>query len=239
MRSLPLIAVAAILAAILAAPLAAPLAAAPATPQYGRYGFDTAGMDRSVTPGTDWGRFANGDYLDHLVIPDDKASYGMFNVLRDLSQTRTRGIVEAAATNRAATGEVRKIGDYYASFMDAAAIEAKGLAPLQPQLAQIAALTNRDALAAMLGDMTDYLQENADCALLMFDGKPVSISLPPRITMGIIATEPVVRGQTASSSYKPATLESGARVMVPAHIDVGTRIVVNTEDGAYVERAKA
>ncbi len=92
--------------------------------------------------------------------------------------------------------------------------------------------------AAMLGDMTDYLQENADCALLMFDGKPVSISLPPRITMGIIATEPVVRGQTASSSYKPATLESGARVMVPAHIDVGTRIVVNTEDGAYVERAK-
>ena len=149
MRSLPLIAV----AAILAAPLAAPLAAAPATPQYGRYGFDTAGMDRSVTPGTDWGRFANGDYLDHLVIPDDKASYGMFNVLRDLSQTRTRGIVEAAATNRAAIGEVRKIGDYYASFMDAAAIEAKGLAPLQPQLAQIAALTNRDALAAMLGDM--------------------------------------------------------------------------------------
>ena len=92
--------------------------------------------------------------------------------------------------------------------------------------------------AAMLGDDAVWLQENAECKLLMFDGKPVSITLPPRVTMAITATEPVVKGQTASSSYKPATMENGARVMVPPHIDVGTRIVINTEDNGYVERAK-
>ena len=91
---------------------------------------------------------------------------------------------------------------------------------------------------AMIGDAAAFLQENAECALLMFDGKPVSITLPPRVTMAITATEPVTKGQTASSSYKPATVESGARVMVPPHIDVGTRIVINTEDSSYVERAK-
>ncbi len=92
--------------------------------------------------------------------------------------------------------------------------------------------------AAMIGDDVVYLQESAECAILLFDGKPVSIALPARVTMEITATEPVVKGQTASSSYKPATVVGGARVMVPAHIDVGTRIVVNTEDGAYFERAK-
>jgi putative endopeptidase len=132
---------------------AAPLAAAD-RPTYGDFGVDTAGMDRSVTPGNDWGRFANGTYEDHLVIPADKATYGMFNVLRDLSQSRTRGIVEAAAAADAPAGsETRKIGDYYASFMDAAAIEAKGLTPLAPRLAAIAALPDRAALAAMFGDL--------------------------------------------------------------------------------------
>ena len=92
--------------------------------------------------------------------------------------------------------------------------------------------------AAMLGDDAVWLQENAECKLLMHDGKPVSITLPPRVSMTITATEPVVKGQTASSSYKPATMENGARVMVPPHIEVGTRIVINTEDSSYVERAK-
>ena len=68
-------------------------------PTYGSFGFDTAGMDRAVTPGNDWARFANGTYEDKLVIPADKSTYGMFNVLRDLSQSRTRGLVEAAAAN--------------------------------------------------------------------------------------------------------------------------------------------
>ncbi len=90
----------------------------------------------------------------------------------------------------------------------------------------------------MIGDGIVFLQENAECKILMFDGTPITITLPTRVTMAITSTEPVVKGQTASSSYKPAIVESGARVMVPPHIDVGTRIVINTEDSSYVERAK-
>jgi elongation factor P len=92
--------------------------------------------------------------------------------------------------------------------------------------------------AAMLSDQANYLAENMECYLLMFNGDPVSIELPPRVTLEILETEPVVRGQTASSSYKPAKLANGARTMVPPHIEAGTRVVVNTEDGSYVERAK-
>ena len=92
--------------------------------------------------------------------------------------------------------------------------------------------------AAMLGDDAVWLQENSECSLLMFDGKPVTISLPPRVSMTIATTEPVTKGQTASSSYKPAVMENGARVLVPPHIEAGTRIVINTEDSSYVERAK-
>jgi len=92
--------------------------------------------------------------------------------------------------------------------------------------------------AAMLGDDANYLDENMQCHLLMFDGSPVAISLPQRVTLEIVETEPVVKGQTASGSYKPAKLSNGIRVMVPPHIGTGTRIIVSTEDGSYVERAK-
>jgi elongation factor P len=64
------------------------------------------------------------------------------------------------------------------------------------------------------------------------------MELPQRMTFEIVETEPVVKGQTASSSYKPAVLNNGLRVMVPPHIDAGTRIVILTEDNSYVERAK-
>jgi len=90
----------------------------------------------------------------------------------------------------------------------------------------------------MLGDMVAYLDENMDCILLMHDGKPVSIELPSKVTLEIAETEPVVKGQTASGSYKPATLSNGVRIMVPPHIEAGTRVVVSTEDGSYQERAK-
>lgn len=92
--------------------------------------------------------------------------------------------------------------------------------------------------AAMLGDDAAYLDENMECHLLMFDGKPVAISLPQRVTLEIVETEPVVKGQTASGSYKPAVLSNGIRIMVPPHIGTGTRVIVSTEDGSYVERAK-
>jgi elongation factor P len=66
----------------------------------------------------------------------------------------------------------------------------------------------------------------------------IALELPQKVTVEVMETEPVVKGQTASSSYKPATADNGVRVMVPPHIGVGTRIVVNTEDASYVERAK-
>ena len=90
----------------------------------------------------------------------------------------------------------------------------------------------------MLGDNAAFLQENMEVNLQIFNDVPVSATLPARITATISETEPVVKGQTASSSYKPAILDNGVRVMVPPHIDVGTRIIVNTEDNTYLERAK-
>ena len=90
----------------------------------------------------------------------------------------------------------------------------------------------------VLGDQAAYLQEGMACSLSIFDGRAVAIELPQRVTLEVMETEPTVKGQTASSSYKPAVLSNGVRTMVPPHIAPGTRIVVMTADGAYVERAK-
>ena len=92
--------------------------------------------------------------------------------------------------------------------------------------------------ADVVGDQAVYLQENMECILSMFQGTAVAIQLPARVTLEIVETEPAMKGQTASSSYKPAKLSNGARTTVPPHIGVGTRVVIQTEDGSYVERAK-
>jgi len=90
----------------------------------------------------------------------------------------------------------------------------------------------------MVGDAVDYLQPEMMVDLTMYEGQALSIELPPRVTLEIVETEPVVKGQTASSSYKPAKLSNGVKTMVPPHIEAGTRVVVSTDDGSYVERAK-
>jgi len=90
----------------------------------------------------------------------------------------------------------------------------------------------------ILGEQAIYLQEGMVCILSMFNGIPVAIQLPARVTLEVMETEPAMKGQTASSSYKPAKLSNGARAMVPPHIATGTRVVIQTEDGSYVERAK-
>jgi elongation factor P len=90
----------------------------------------------------------------------------------------------------------------------------------------------------IIGDQAQWLQEGSKVILSIFDGSPVAIQLPPRVTLEVVETEPAMKGQTASSSYKPARLSNGARVMVPPHISVGVRVVIQTEDGGYVERAK-
>ena len=90
----------------------------------------------------------------------------------------------------------------------------------------------------VVGDAAAYLQEGMTVKLSTHDVNVVSIALPQRVTLEVVETEPVTKGQTASSSYKPAVLSNGVRTTVPPHISVGTRIVVMTEDGSYSERAK-
>ena len=92
--------------------------------------------------------------------------------------------------------------------------------------------------AEVIGDGTNYLQPEMKVKLSMHEGVPVGIELPQRVVLEVVQTEPTVKGQTASSSYKPAVLSNGQRTMVPPHITAGTRIVVMTADGSYVERAK-
>ena len=90
----------------------------------------------------------------------------------------------------------------------------------------------------IVGDQAAYLQENMKVTLSTHEGVVLAIELPQRTTLEVVETEPTMKGQTASSSYKPALLSNGARTMVPPHIAPGTRIVVMTADGSYVERAK-
>lgn len=90
----------------------------------------------------------------------------------------------------------------------------------------------------VVGDAKVWLTDGLRCYVKTYQDAAIAMELPQKVTGEIVETEPVVKGQTASSSYKPATLENGVRVMVPPHISAGTRIVVNTEDASYVERAK-
>lgn len=90
----------------------------------------------------------------------------------------------------------------------------------------------------VIGDQAVYLQEGMIVKLSLFEGRPIAIVLPQRVTLEVTETEPVVKGQTASGSFKPAILSNGVRTMVPTHITVGTKVIVMTEDGAYAERAK-
>ncbi|MBM3643559.1 MAG: elongation factor P [Alphaproteobacteria bacterium] len=87
-------------------------------------------------------------------------------------------------------------------------------------------------------DQARWLADGMEVTLSLYEGAPVGIDLPQTVTLAVIEADAVVRGQTASSSYKPAIVEGGIRVMVPPHIGVGTRLVINTEDGSYLERAK-
>ena len=89
----------------------------------------------------------------------------------------------------------------------------------------------------VLGDSLPFLQDGMNVTIQTHEGEAIAVTLPEKVILEITETEPTVKGQTASSSYKPATLENGVRVLVPPFIDVGTKIVVNTVDCSYVERA--
>ncbi|MGB0630780.1 MAG: elongation factor P [Alphaproteobacteria bacterium] len=89
-----------------------------------------------------------------------------------------------------------------------------------------------------IGDPAAFLQDGMIVTAELIDGAIAGVRLPQHVTVEVIEADPVVKGQTASSSYKPSVVENDVRVMVPPHIEAGTRIVVNTEDASYVERAK-
>ena len=117
----------------------------------GGAGVDTASIDRAVVPGNDFYAYANGAWLASHDIPPDRAAYGTGAILEELTAKRTAELIAEAANGAAAGSEARKVGDYYASFLDQAAIAALGTAPLVPGLARIAAIEDRRGLAAALG----------------------------------------------------------------------------------------
>jgi putative endopeptidase len=115
-------------------------------------GVDLSGMDTSVAPGDDFNAYTNGGWIKATPIPDDKSSYGAGAILVDETRKRLLALIQESANAGSTVGEdARKIGDYYSTFMDEAAIESKGIAPLKPQLDAIAAIGDRHTLARVLG----------------------------------------------------------------------------------------
>ena len=115
-------------------------------------GVDLAGIDKSVSPGDDFFRYANGTWLKTTEIPQDRSSYGLDAKLAEEANLRTRSLLEEASKDSAPAGsDERKIGDYYAAYMDESAIEATGLEPLKKELESIAAISDRRALAEAAG----------------------------------------------------------------------------------------
>jgi predicted metalloendopeptidase len=115
-------------------------------------GIDTAGMDKSVAPGDDFNIYANGGWVKATPIPADKSRYGSGTILSDETRKQTRSLIEEAAKAGPGTNEtVRKVGDFYSTFTDEAAIESKGATPLKPQLDAFAKIADRHALARAIG----------------------------------------------------------------------------------------
>jgi elongation factor P len=90
----------------------------------------------------------------------------------------------------------------------------------------------------LVGEPGAFLQDGMLCTVDLIEGSPVSVTLPDKVVCLVVEADPVVKGQTAASSYKPGVLENGVRVLIPPFVEAGTRIVVNTVDATYVERAK-
>ena len=115
-------------------------------------GVDLAGMDKSILPGDDFNGYANGGWIKATAIPADKSSFGIGAELVDKTRKQTLGIVEESEkSSEPPNSDKRKVGDFYATFMDESAIEAKGAAPLKPQLDEVAAIKDRRDLSRVIG----------------------------------------------------------------------------------------
>jgi putative endopeptidase len=115
-------------------------------------GIDLTGMDKSIKPGDDFNAYTNGTWIKNTPIPGDKGSYGIFSILADQTRERLRGLIQDSTKAGAkADADTKKVGDFYSTFMDEAAIESKGLSPLKPELDAIAALKDKHDLSQRLG----------------------------------------------------------------------------------------
>ncbi|HYE26217.1 MAG TPA: M13 family metallopeptidase N-terminal domain-containing protein, partial [Clostridia bacterium] len=140
-------------AAFFAAAIFSFAAVAQEAPAAASHGIAVENLDRSVPPGDDFYRFANGEWLKRTEIPADRGSVGVFRQLTDKSDKRVSGIIEEVSKSNAPAGSnTRKIADLYNSFMNEEAIEAKGLTPIQPHLKRIAAIKDKRELARALGE---------------------------------------------------------------------------------------
>jgi elongation factor P len=92
--------------------------------------------------------------------------------------------------------------------------------------------------ADFIGERAAFLTDGMEVKVESYEGRPISVKLPQQVTQTVVEADPVVKGQTAASSYKPAKLENGLRVMVPPFIEAGTKIVVSTDEVAYIRRAE-
>ena len=129
-----------------------PAARRPASASSVSAGLDLAGMDSAIAPGDDFFAYANGAWIKSTEVPPDRSSWGTGGILAELTAKRTADLIaEAARTSAPAGSDARKIGDYYNTFMDESAIEVKGLTPLAPELAAIAAISDAQSLARQLG----------------------------------------------------------------------------------------
>jgi predicted metalloendopeptidase len=116
------------------------------------HGIDLAGIDHSVKPGDDFFAYANGTWIKNTEIPADKSSYGPDAILIEKTREQVRGLIQNAAKGHPKPGsDAQKVGDYYASYLDEAAIEAKGLTPLKGDFAKIDAITDKQSLSSFLG----------------------------------------------------------------------------------------
>lgn len=126
-------------------PAPPPVAETGSKPQLGAFGFDEEGMDKSVAPGDDFYAFANGGWAKATAIPADKSNYGMFTALDDLSKERVKGMLEAVKGDESSI-----VGRAYTSYLDTAAVERRGLAPIQPWLGKIKALNDKKGYTALV-----------------------------------------------------------------------------------------
>ncbi len=156
MRRAPFLLAVAAAAVLTGCSSSAPAPPAPPRPSLGSFGVDTANMDTTVKPGDDFFKYANGKWLATFTMPADKSRYGAFDALGDKSEADVRTVLETLAAEKPAPGTTpAKVGDMYASWMDEAAIEARGLAPLQPYLDQINAVTDTAGVERLMS-MPDY-----------------------------------------------------------------------------------